>query len=93
MTDRKLTPETIFSSPLSRLFVGAGMLLCAGWYTRGQFNELKDGQTAMLKSQAEMKETLETKVVTWEQAKLYAAKFDAANRGINITVPEPNTVR
>jgi hypothetical protein len=81
-----LKPESKWSATINQLFGAIVALIVvafgAGVYWRETENRL-----------ARIETVLTNEVVTWNQAKLYAAKLDGANRHINLVVPEPNTVQ
>lgn len=81
-----IKPETRGSATINQLFGAAVTLIVvaffAGFYWYKNESRLAVIETAITKE-----------VVTWHQAKLYAAKLDGANRHINLVVPEPNTVQ
>ena len=81
-----LKPESKWSATINQLF-GAIIALIAVAFLAGMYWYKNESRLASIES------ALNKEVVTWHQAKLYAAKLDGANRGIGLVVPEPNTVQ
>lgn len=81
-----LKPESKWSATINQLF-GAIVALVVVAFGAGVYWIKTESRLAAIET------ALTKEVVTWHQAKLYAAKLDGANRHINLVVPEPNTVQ
>jgi predicted permease len=81
-----LKPESRWSATINQLF-GAIIALILVAFGAGVYWYKNETRLATIET------ALTKEVVTWHEAKLYAAKLDGANRGIGLVVPEPNTVR
>jgi hypothetical protein len=65
----------------------------AVWYVRGTYEEVLAGQREIKRQLTEMRDDLDTRYVTQEQADRYAASYRWENRSLNLVVPEPKLFR
>lgn len=81
-----LKPESRWSATINQVFGGIIALILVA-FGAGVYWYKNESRLAIIET------ALTEKVVTWDQAKLYAAKLDGANRHIDLIVPEPNSVQ